>query len=57
MSILDQVHFRECVEYMEDNYGIVDCVYVQCIREFSQIQDLTQINDKIKKTNTWCISF
>lgn len=34
---------------MEDNYGIVDCIYIQCISEFCQIQDLTQIDNRIKK--------
>lgn len=47
MQIPDQQYFRKSVEYMEDNYGIVDCIYVQCIEEFSQT-DLKQLDDKIK---------
>jgi hypothetical protein len=49
MKIPDQQKFTKSVEHNEDNYGIVDCIYVQCIKEFSQIQNLTQIDNKIKK--------
>jgi hypothetical protein len=47
MQIPDQKDFRKSVEYMEDNYGIVDCIYVQCIKEFSQV-DLKQLDNRIK---------
>lgn len=38
-------HFRKNVEYMEENYGIVDCIYAQCIREFSHFR-LKEIEKK-----------
>lgn len=47
MQIPDHQYFIKSVEYMEDNYGLVDCIYVQCIEEFSQI-DLKQLDNKIK---------
>jgi hypothetical protein len=47
MQIPDPQYFRKSVEYMEETYGIVDCIYVQCVAEFSRI-DLKQLDDKVK---------
>lgn len=37
-------HFIKNVDENEEKYGIMDCVYVQCIKEFSRLK-LSEIND------------
>jgi hypothetical protein len=39
--------FRKRVEEMEEKYGIVDCIYVNCTEEFSQ-HSLSELNDLLK---------
>jgi hypothetical protein len=39
--------FRKKVEKMEENYGITDCIYVQCTEEFSQ-HKLIDLNNQLK---------
>lgn len=38
MKIPTSEHFRKNVDEIEENYGIVDCVYIQCIEEFSRLK-------------------
>jgi hypothetical protein len=38
-------HFRKNVAYFERHYGIVDCIYVQGIEEFTHIS-LSNLNDE-----------
>jgi len=40
-------NFRRKVAKMEENYGIIDCIYVQCTEEFSH-HKLTQLNKSIR---------
>lgn len=44
MKIPTPEHFRENVEECEEKYGIMDCAYVQCTREFSSLK-LSEMNE------------
>ena len=47
MEIPTPEHFRRNVEEIEEKYGITDCIYAQCIDEFSRLKlsEITELHE------------
>jgi len=47
MTILSSEDFCKSIRENEDKWGITDCIYVQCVEEFSKC-DLSLIDDRVR---------
>jgi len=43
--MVDEKEFRGCIEEADEKYGISDCIYNGCIKEFSKVK-ISQLNQK-----------
>ena len=47
MTSISNEDFRKSIRETEDKWGITDCIYVQCVEEFSKC-DLNLVDERIR---------